>query len=132
MSEREGPESPEEEGVAEGGADEEEAIEERDSAALSEVQESFDPGELRDCIESLEELARSMMSSDGVRDELWRLYEMASDLVNEDDRSVLEGDEPIHDLADSLDLQLYEYADKFQQLLGLLEKLTTLMPEDDS
>ena len=132
MSEREEPESPEEEGVTEDEADEEEAIEERDSAALSEVQESFDPGELRDCIESLEDLARSMMSSDGVRDELWRLYEMASDLVNEDDRSVLEGDEPIYDLADSLDLQLYEYADKFQQLLGLLEKLTMLMPEDDS
>lgn len=128
MSESDEQESPVEETITEDEAGEEEG----DSAALSEVQESFDPGELRYCIESLEDLARSMMSSDGVRDELWRLYEMADDLVNEDDRSVLEGDEPIYDLADSLDLQLYEYADKFQQLLGLLEKLTTLMPEDDS
>lgn len=99
---------------------------------LEELQQSFDTMEILDAVDLIDKIRASICNPEDMRFDLLRLHGQAHALIN-GDYSNSSGKEgyAIWELADELEIEISEWAEKLRKVSILLDKLVMLAPEEE-
>jgi hypothetical protein len=99
-------------------------------AVLEALQDSFDTQLLLDLVDQLDELRSRICDPEGLRADLLKLHTMAHSVINGASVATAGGDQSIWELADELDSELEQIAERARQASSAIRPLVDLQPDD--
>lgn len=103
--------------------------------ALEELRDSdkSDTGQIWDAIGGLDALCGSYYGEGGLREQLFQLYKIADEVINQEDYSSLDDEETkIYHLADEISFELSEASEHIENLESAVRDLEGLYPLEDA
>jgi hypothetical protein len=101
-----------------------------DTAALENLEASYDTTRILDAVSKLDQLRASLHDPECLRDDLLRLHGMAHTILNGASLTLTSQDMPFVDqVTDSID-QIDEYVAQLEAIREILQPLETLRPDD--
>ena len=99
---------------------------------LDELYESFDTMRILEAVDVIDEIRYRICEPDQLRQDLLRLHGMAHTLIN--GAAMTESpdpEKPIWELAEELDMEMFEWAPKLEKVIATLQELIRLIPEEE-
>lgn len=98
---------------------------------LEKLQQSFDTTDILAAIDTIDQIRYRICKPEGMRDELLKLHSMAHTLINGDWTCNAPNDTPIWVLAQDLEIEIADFADKLNEIAEIIGKLGELLPEEE-
>ena len=99
---------------------------------LDELYESFDTMRILEAVDIIDEIRNHICEPDQMRQDLLRLHGMAHTLINGADMTETPDPETsIWELADEIDMAMFEWAPKLEKVIETLQQLIRLIPEEE-
>lgn len=99
---------------------------------LDELYESFDTMRILEAVDIIDEIRNHICEPDQMRQDLLRLHGMAHTLINGADMTESpDPEKPIWELAEEIDMTMFEWAPKLEKVIDTLQQLLRLIPEEE-
>lgn len=99
--------------------------------ALEDLQQNFETMSILDAVDTIDEIRYRICEPEGLRSDLLRLHGLAHALINGDYTNASEKNGPIWELAEELESDIGEWADKLRAMSLMLDKLALLVPDEE-
>ena len=99
---------------------------------LDELYQSFDTMRILEAVDIIDEIRYRICEPDQMRQDLLKLHGMAHTLINGAEMTVsADADSSIWELADDLDMEIFEWVPKLERVIETLQELIRLAPEEE-
>lgn len=99
---------------------------------LDDLYESFDTMRILEAVDVIDEIRYRICEPDQMRQDLLKLHGMAHTLINGADMTESPDPEtPIWELAEEIDMAMFEWVPKLEKVIETLQALIRLIPEEE-